>query len=138
MPAPSVAGIVALKLPAVYNSGEFPSFWKARTVLVTTPYFRATSKADLSEVPSSAIKVVGRSMYWSVSLAAIHTYLIEIDSLCGILRSLTKCQRSTPSAVLHSTAATILNYFNPYRVNDDSDGPAYPIERRPMMTGASR
>ena len=70
---------------------------------LTAPNLRETSSAALRLVPSASTNVVGRELNSSVSLAAIHWKRGEISSLCPIRFVLTKCQRSTPSALAQPT-----------------------------------
>ena len=54
-------------------------------------------------VPSASMKVVGRWSNWSVSFAAIQWNRGDSFSLSPSRFALTKCQRSTESAVAHPT-----------------------------------
>ena len=69
----------------------------------TTPNLRAMSSAALRLVPSASMNVVGRVMNGSVSFEAIQTKRGESTSVSAIRPFLTKCQRSTESAVAQPT-----------------------------------
>ena len=69
----------------------------------TAPYFRDTSSAALRLVPATSMKVVGAEKNWSVSFEAIQVKRGASFSLCLSRPALTKCQRSTASAVAQPT-----------------------------------
>jgi len=64
---------------------------------------RATSSAVFRLVPSVSMKVVGRVTNGSVSFEAIHMKRGERSWLVVSLPDLTKCQRSSESALAHPT-----------------------------------
>ena len=73
------------------------------TFSLTEPNLRATSSADFRLVPAFSMNVVGMLENSSVSFDAIQMKRLDIVSVFLIRPALTKCQRSSESAVAQPT-----------------------------------